>query len=532
MSSTTDWNAARALDERAPQAATGGHARAKTDFDVLIVGAGLSGIGAAYYLRERCPDATYAILEGRETMGGTWDLFRYPGVRSDSDMFTLGFSFRPWHSDKAISDGQTILDYIRDTARAYGIDKTIRFGHKVTAASWDSTSARWTVRVQRATGDARHDEAVYTCRFLYMCSGYYDYEEGHAPSWPDMDAYQGRIVHPQHWPSDLDYKDKRVVVIGSGATAVTLVPSMAADARHVTMLQRSPTYIVSLPARDAIANALRRWLPSGLAHRLVRLKNVLLTMYFYNLARRRPDATKKFIVRAAGKQLGPQFDVNKHLTPRYKPWDQRVCLVPNGDLFKAIRAGRASIATDEIERFTPGGLRLKSGQRLEADVIVTATGLKLKMLGGAAVTVDGKPVDLSQTVSYKGMMYSGVPNLASSFGYTNASWTLKAELIAQYVCRLLEHMRTHGYDVCMPRLAPGSMELEPVVDLTSGYIQRAAGVLPKQGTKKPWKSYQNYARDFATFRFGPLADGAMQFERRRPALAERDDTRQPAYEGR
>lgn len=304
MSSTTDWNAARALDERAPQAAAGGHARAKTDFDVLIVGAGLSGIGAAYYLRERCPDATYAILEGRETMGGTWDLFRYPGVRSDSDMFTLGFSFRPWHSDKAISDGQTILDYIRDTARAYGIDKTIRFGHKVTAASWDSTSARWTVRVQRATGDARHDEAVYTCRFLYMCSGYYDYEEGHAPSWPDMDAYQGRIVHPQHWPSDLDYKDKRVVVIGSGATAVTLVPSMAADARHVTMLQRSPTYIVSLPARDAIANALRRWLPSGLAHRLVRLKNVLLTMYFYNLARHRPDATKKFIVRAAGKQLG------------------------------------------------------------------------------------------------------------------------------------------------------------------------------------------------------------------------------------
>lgn len=532
MSSTTDWNAARALDDHAPQAATGGNARAKTDFDVLIVGAGLSGIGAAYYLREHCPDATYAILEGRATMGGTWDLFRYPGVRSDSDMFTLGFSFRPWRSDKAISDGQTILDYIKDTARAYGFDKTIRFNHKVTAANWDSASARWTVRVQRATDDGRHEQAVYTCRFLYMCSGYYDYEEGHAPSWPDMDAYQGRIVHPQHWPSDLDYKDKRVVVIGSGATAVTLVPSMAADARHVTMLQRSPTYIVSLPARDAIANTLRRWLPSGLAHRLVRLKNVLLTMYFYNLARRRPDATKKFIIRAAGKQLGPQFDVNKHLTPRYKPWDQRLCLVPNGDLFKAIRSGRASIATDEIERFTPTGLRLKSGQRIDADVIVTATGLKLKMLGGAAVTVDSRPVDLSQTVSYKGMMYSGVPNLASSFGYTNASWTLKAELIAQYVCRLLEHMRTHGYDVCVPRLAPGSMELEPVVDLTSGYIQRAAGVLPKQGTKKPWKSYQNYARDFATFRFGALADGAMQFERRRPAPAERDATRQPAYEGR
>lgn len=508
------------------------HDAAAADFDVLIVGAGLSGIGAAYHLRERCPSARVAILEGRGAMGGTWDLFRYPGVRSDSDMFTLGYSFHPWHSELAISDGGTILDYIKDTARHFGIDRAIRYHHQVTAANWDSASARWTVHVQRGDGAGHAEEARYTCRFLYMCSGYYDYEEGHAPRWPDMEQYAGRVVHPQHWPADLDYAGKRVVVIGSGATAVTLVPSMAGAARHVTMLQRSPTYIVSLPARDRIADALRRWLPAGLAHKLVRTKNVLLTMYFYNLARRRPDATRKFIIRAAGRQLGPQFDVNKHLTPRYQPWDQRLCLVPNGDLFKAIRAGNASIVTDEIERFTPTGLRLKSGQRLDADVIVSATGLKLKLLGGAAISVDGRPVQLSDSVSYKGMMYSGVPNLASSFGYTNASWTLKAELIALYVCRLLNHMQAHGYDSCMPRADAAGMALAPAVDLTSGYIQRAAAVLPKQGARNPWRSHQNYARDLATLRFGSLTDDAMHFERRRAPLAARDDTPQPAYDAR
>jgi len=484
-----------------------------TEFDVLIVGAGLSGVGAAYHLRERCPSARFAILESRATMGGTWDLFRYPGVRSDSDMFTLGYSFRPWHSDKAISDGQTILDYIHDTARVFGIDKTIRYQHKVTGASWDSAAARWTVRVLRTDGD-RQEELHYTCKFLYMCSGYYDYEEGHAPAWAEMDQFQGRIVHPQHWPQDLDYAGKRVVVIGSGATAVTLVPAMADTAQHVTMLQRSPTYIVSRPEQDAVANALRRWLPAGLAHRLVRTKNVLLTMYFYSLARRKPRAVKDFIIRMAGKQIGPDFDVRQHLTPRYNPWDQRLCLVPDGDLFKTIRLGRASIATDEIERFTPTGLQLKGGEHLDADVVVTATGLKLKVLGGASVTLDGRAVDLAQTVSYKGMMYSGIPNLASSFGYTNASWTLKAELIAQYVCRLLNHMQAYGYDVCVPRLDDEAMGREPAVDLTSGYIQRAATILPKQGTKQPWKSYQNYARDLMMLKFGSLADSAMQFERR------------------
>ncbi|WP_179401027.1 flavin-containing monooxygenase [Burkholderia guangdongensis] len=504
---------ARAFDQSAPAGRADAADSADSDLDVLIVGAGLSGVGAAYHLGKRCPRARVAILESRTTMGGTWDLFRYPGIRSDSDMFTLGYSFRPWHSDKAISDGQTILDYIQDTARTYGIDKSIRYGHKVVAADWDSNRARWTVRVERTDGD-QVETCVMTCRFLYMCSGYYDYDRGYLPDWADMNRFEGRVVHPQHWPADLDYSDRRVVVIGSGATAVTLVPAMAGTARHVTMLQRSPTYIVSRPARDAIANSLHRWLPSRLAHRLVRIKNVLLTIYFYNLARRKPEATAKFIVRAAGRQLGPEFDVKTHLTPRYKPWDQRLCLVPDGDLFGAIRAGQASIVTDEIERFTPTGLALKSGRQLDADVIVTATGLKVQLLGGATMTVDGKPVELPRTVSYKGMMYSDVPNLASSFGYTNASWTLKAELIARYVCRLLNHMRANGYDTCVPRLGAGDLGAEPTLNLTSGYVQRAAGELPKQGHRKPWKFHQNYVLDLASLKFGTLTDAAMHFERR------------------
>ncbi|ACR32068.1 flavin-containing monooxygenase [Burkholderia glumae] len=515
-------------------------AEAATDFDVLIVGAGLSGIGAAHHLRQRCPWASFAILESRATLGGTWDLFRYPGVRSDSDMFTLGYSFRPWHSDQAIAEGGTILDYIRDTAREADIERTIRFHHRVTAANWDSATARWQVEVLRGDGtDGQPRQALrFTCRFLYMCSGYYDYEQGHAPSWPGMESFRGRIVHPQHWPRDLDYAGKRVVVIGSGATAVTLVPSMAREAAHVTMLQRSPTYIVSMPARDKLAARLRRWLPAGLAHRLVRVRNVLLTMSVYRFARRRPEAAKRFILRAASRQLGPEFDVAKHLTPRYAPWDQRLCLVPNGDLFKAIRAGDASIATDEIERFTPEGLLLKSGRTLEADLVVSATGLKVRMLGGATLSVDGCPVEFGEAVSYKGMMASGVPNLATSFGYINASWTLKAELIALYVCRLLNHMRAHGYDSCTPTLDDAAMPLAPAVELSSGYIQRAAALLPKQGPRNPWKSHQNYARDLALLRFGSLVDGAMRFARRpaqagqAAAPAERHAASEPAYERR
>jgi monooxygenase len=488
-------------------------AHADIDYDVLIVGAGLSGVAAAHHLRKRCPSARFAILESRSTMGGTWDLFRYPGVRSDSDMFTLGYSFRPWHGDKSISDGQTILHYIKDTAQVSGIDKTIKFGHKVTGANWDSKAACWTVRVQRTEGNIE-TEARYTCKFLYMCAGYYDYEEGHAPRWTGMEKFKGRIVHPQHWPADLNYADKRVIVIGSGATAVTLVPAMADTAQHVTMLQRSPTYIFSAPARDKIANRMRKWLPSTLAHRLIRSKNVLLTMYLYNRARRKPEETKQLLIRAAGWQLGPQFDVDKHMTPRYNPWDQRLCLVPNGDLFKTVRAGKVSIATDEIESFTETGVRLRSGQHLDADLVITATGLKLKMLGGSMISIDGRQISLGETVSYKGMMYSDVPNLASSFGYTNASWTLKAELIAQYVCRLVNHMKANGYDVCVPRLREDEMGSLPAVDLTSGYIQRAANILPKQGLHKPWKYHQNYLLDLASLKFGSLNDGVMQFERR------------------
>ncbi len=508
--------------QAAPAQAHADAAASPADFDVLIVGAGLSGIGAAWHLRERCPWARYAILESRASMGGTWDLFRYPGVRSDSDMFTLGYSFRPWHSDNAISDGATILDYIRDTARESGIDRAIRYRHRVSGANWDSAAARWIVEVVRSEGEPGQECETalrLSCRFLYMCSGYYDYENGHAPSWPEMASFRGRIVHPQHWPRDLDYAGKRVVVIGSGATAVTLVPSMAQQAAHVTMLQRSPTYIVSLPARDKLAARLRRWLPAGLAHRLVRTKNVLLSMYVYRLARRRPDATRRFILRAASRQLGPQFDVAKHLTPRYAPWDQRLCLVPNGDLFKAIRAGSASIVTDEIARFTPDGLQLKSGETLAADVVVSATGLTVRMLGGAALRVDGRAVNFGEAVSYKGMMASGVPNLATSFGYTNASWTLKAELIALYVCRLLNHMRAHGYDSCTPTLDDPAMAVAPAVDLSSGYIQRAAALLPRQGARNPWKSHQNYARDLALLRFGSVTDAAMRFARRPEASA-------------
>jgi monooxygenase len=491
-----------------------GTADADVDYDVLIVGAGLSGVAAAYHLQERLPSTRFAILESRPRLGGTWDLFRYPGVRSDSDMFTLGFSFRPWQGEKAIADGQSILDYVKDTAHAYGIDQKIQFQRKVTSAAWDSSTARWTVQVEHTDGE-RVETLKYTCHFLYMCSGYYDYDEGHAPRWPAMEQFEGKIVHPQFWPADLSVTDKRVVVIGSGATAVTLVPTLAATAKHVTMLQRSPTYIFALPSRDVIADKFRQWFPSTIAHRLIRTKNVLLSMYLYNRARRKPEATKDTIIKMAAKQLGPDFDVGKHLTPRYKPWDQRLCIVPNADLFKAIRSGKASIATDEIASFTPSGLRLRSGEQIDADVVVTATGLKLKLLGGASVTVDGKLIRLGDTVSYKGMMSSGVPNLVSVFGYTNASWTLKAELIAKFVCRLLEHMRTGGYDTCVPLLDSADAGTQPAVDLTSGYIQRAAANLPRQGVHKPWIYHQNYARDLAAFRFGKLEDGAMKFERRR-----------------
>ena len=480
--------------------------------DVLIVGAGLSGIGAGYHLQARCPGLSYAILEAREASGGTWDLFRYPGVRSDSDMYTLGYAFRPWREAKAIAEGPAILNYVRETAAEHGIDQHIRFRHRVRRASWSSAEARWTVEAERTdTGET----VRLTCGFLLMCSGYYSYAEGYAPELPGIDRFKGRIVHPQFWPEDLDFAGKRVVVIGSGATAVTIVPAMADKAAHVTMLQRSPTYIVARPSEDKIANWLRERLPAKLAYRLARLKNVALTMYFYRLARRKPEQTKQGILALARQALGPEYDVATHFTPSYKPWDQRLCLVPDADLFNAIRGGQASVATGHIETFTETGIRLRSGEEVEADIIVTATGLKLNLVGDVEFSVNGRRADLSKTLSYKGMMFSDVPNLASVFGYINASWTLRADLTCEYVCRLLNHMRRRGYAAAAPR-RDASVEEAPFLDFSSGYVQRALAMLPKQGSKKPWKLYQNYAKDMVALRFGRVSDGVMEFTRREP----------------
>ena len=478
--------------------------------DVLIVGAGLSGIGAAWHLQKSCPAKSYAIVEAREASGGTWDLFRYPGVRSDSDMYTLGYSFRPWKDAKAIADGPSILSYIREVASDHGIDRRIRYGHKVVAASWSTPDARWTVEIERGL---QREKVRISCNFLWMCSGYYDYEAGYLPDFPGIDRFKGRIVHPQKWTDDIDYAGKRVVVIGSGATAVTLVPAMAETAEHVTMLQRSPTYMVARPSQDAVANKLRRRLPLKLAYLATRWKNVLLGMYFYQMCKRKPDKVKSLLLGGVRQMLGPDYDIDTHFTPRYKPWDQRLCLVPDADFFRAIRRGKVSIVTDHIETFTETGLRLKSGAELPADLIVTATGLALVPFGKAKLSVDGRAVDPAKTFIYKGMMYSDVPNLASVFGYTNASWTLKADLVCEYVCRLLDHMDRKGYRQATPRQNDPSVTEEPWVDFSSGYIQRALAKQPKQGSKRPWKLYQNYALDLLSLRFGSLRDKAMVFSR-------------------
>jgi cation diffusion facilitator CzcD-associated flavoprotein CzcO len=476
--------------------------------DVVVVGAGLSGVGAACHLRMECPSKSFVILEGRAAMGGTWDLFRYPGIRSDSDMYTLGYRFRPWRDAKAIADGPAILEYIRDTAREYGVDEKVRYNHRVRRASWSSEQARWTVEAEAGPGK---EAARFTCNFLYLCTGYYEYEGGYTPEWPGVGRFRGRVVHPQKWPEDLDYAGKRVVVIGSGATAVTLVPAMAEKAAHVTMLQRSPSYVASLPAEDRMANWLRGRLPERTAYALTRWKNVLLGMFFYNLARRRPGIFKRMVAKGNRRQLGPAFDL-RHFTPSYDPWDQRLCLAPNADIFRAIREGRASVVTDHIEGFTETGLRLKSGGSLDADIVVTATGLVLKLMSGLQLVVDGAPVDLPKTLVYKGMMLSDVPNLAFAIGYTNASWTLKCDLTAEYVCRLLNHMDARGYARCTPRVKDPDVKQEPVIDFTSGYVRRALDALPRQGSKKPWRLHQNYVRDLSMMRYGRLEDGTMEFE--------------------
>ena len=475
-------------------------------FDLLIVGAGLSGIGAAVHLQRRCPEQRYAILESRAAMGGTWDLFRYPGVRSDSDMYTLGYDFKPWTDAQAIADGPSILKYVQETAAEHGVDAQIRYGHRVISADWSSADACWWVEVEQQPGGQR---LRLTSRFINLCSGYYNYAQGHRPVWDGEQDFRGTVVHPQQWPEGLDYAGKQVVVIGSGATAVTLVPAIAQTAAKVTMLQRSPTYVVALPAQDRIAQWLKQRLPPMWAYRLVRLKNITLGMLFFKFARRWPDKARTRLLGLVRQQLGPGHDVARDFTPRYNPWDQRVCAVPDGDLFKAVKSGHAAVVTDQIQRFTAQGIRLASGRELPADIVITATGLQLNLLGDVAFRIDGQACDFSQKLAYKGMMLSGVPNLIYTFGYTNASWTLKADLTAGYLCRLMVHLQRHRLAAATPRLDAGVRPL-PFLDFSSGYVQRSLAMLPKQGDRKPWRLYQNYLLDLLMLRYGRLDDGTLQ----------------------
>jgi monooxygenase len=483
--------------------------------DVLIAGAGLSGIGAATHLEKDTPWASYAIFEARDTIGGTWDLFRYPGVRSDSDMFTLGYSLRPWTGEKAIVDGGSILNYIKAAAADGGIDTHIRFHHRIVRADWSTEQSRWHVVAERSDTGATIE---LTAGFFFSCTGYYRYDHGYLPDFAGLDRFAGTVVHPQFWPEDLHYDGRRVVVIGSGATAVTLVPAMAETAGHVTMLQRSPSYMAALPARDPIADLLRRRLPARLSGPVVRWVKALMGQAFYQLCRRRPETMRRFLRRQIMAQLPAGYDVDTHFAPTYNPWDQRMCLVPDGDLFRSISTGKASVVTDVIETFTEAGILLRSGHELEADIIVTATGLELLFLGGIALSVDGEPVDLRGKLLYKGMMIDGVPNLAVAFGYTNASWTLKADLTSAYVCRLLNHMRHRGTLQCVPVKGDGTLATHSMLGLTSGYIQRSADRFPKQGSEAPWRVHQNYLKDFRALKMGAIEDGTMVFSRptRRP----------------
>jgi cation diffusion facilitator CzcD-associated flavoprotein CzcO len=482
--------------------------------DVLVVGAGLSGVAAGHYVQTTCPWASYAVFEARDAIGGTWDLFRYPGVRSDSDMFTLGYSFHPWPGKRSIADGESILRYIRDTAAREGIDEHIRFGHRVVAASWSTDDARWTVRVERAdTGESFE----LTCGFLLSCTGYYRYDRGHQPEFEGIERFAGTVVHPQAWPDDLDVTGKRVVVIGSGATAITLVPSLAATAEHVTMLQRSPSYVVSVPAVNPVALALRRVLPRRLSAPAIRWFHALTTQGFYQFSRRRPSVVKAMLRKGIERQLPRGYDVATHFTPGYDPWDQRLCLAANGDLFSSIRDGRASVVTDHIDTFTESGLRLRSGEVLDADVVVTATGLELLFVGGMTLSVDGEPVEIADRLTYKGMMLEGVPNFAVAVGYTNASWTLKCELTCEYACRLVDHLHRTGLRQCTPLNDDDTVSPQPLLGLTSGYVLRSAHLFPKQGTRYPWQVHQSYLRDYRALRLGSVDDGVMRFSNPAPS---------------
>jgi monooxygenase len=484
-----------------------GNEPARGQVDVLIVGAGLSGIGAACYLRKHTPGTAFAIVEARGASGGTWDLFRFPGVRSDSDMFTLGYAFRPWTAPKSIAAGEEILRYLRETAAADGIDRHIAYHSRVVKADWSSPDARWTVTVEQTQTGER---SARTCGFLYLCSGYYRHDQGYTPAWDGRDDFAGQLVHPQDWPPDLDVTGKRVVVIGSGATAATLVPALSRTAAQVTMLQRSPSFYLSLPTRDPIGDLLRKVLPERQAYAAVRWKNIRLMTMFYRLCRKYPARMGRRLRDGALKRLPADYDVDTHFTPAYDPWDQRMCMVPDGDFFRAIRSGKADIVTDHIDAFTRSGIRLRSGAELTADVIVTATGLNLLPLGGIGLTVDGQPIDVPQRVAYKGMMLEGVPNMAFAIGYTNASWTLKVDLVAAYVSRMLRFMGERGYASVTPRLPSEPMATSPLIDMTSGYLERARHLLPRQGERAPWRLRQHYAKDAVLFR-GPIDEKNLQF---------------------
>ncbi len=477
-------------------------------FDVLIVGAGISGIGAAHHLQKLCPEKSYAILEARGAIGGTWDLFRYPGIRSDSDMFTLGYGFNPWMEAKVIADGPSIKSYVNATAKKYGIDKNIRFNTRVEAMAFDSKSARWTVTAKTPQG-----EKSYSCNFLWMCSGYYRYSEGYTPDFPGADKFRGEIIHPQKWPETLDYSGKEIVVIGSGATAVTLIPSMADKAKHITMLQRSPSWFFTLPQNSATAEKLAKIFPRSLAFRLVRWWRIVFQQIMYKLIRARPEKTGERLLGLVRDQLPAGYDVETHFHPRYNPWDQRLCVVPDGDLFKAIRDGKVSVETDEIDAFAEDCVRLKSGRTLKADIIVTATGLVLEAMGGASASIDGRAIDLGKTFTYRGFACSGLPNLAFVFGYTNSSWTLRADLISHYICRLIKFMDKGGFDIATPVNDDATLKPEPFLNLNSGYILRAAERLPKQGDKAPWRNPQSYFRDIVILRHGKIDDGVMKFSK-------------------
>ena len=495
------------------KASAGFHLTASSEhFDVIIIGAGLSGIGAGYRLQTRCPGKRYRILEARAKIGGTWDLFRYPGVRSDSDMFTLGYPFRPWKEREAIADGARILEYVRDTAQEFGIDRHIRFRQRVISASWSWENTCWSVEASSDSGEISR----YTCDFLYGCTGYYRYDAGYQPEFPGCERFRGLFLHPQQWPEDLDYAGKQVIVVGSGATAVTLVPAMAATAGHVTMLQRSPSYILSLPNHDRIAHLICRLLPQRAALQAVRWKNILINIAIYQISRRSPDRMRRMLRDGAVKDLPQGYEVDRHFNPRYQPWDQRLCLIPDSDFYKAIRTGRASVVTDEIETFTEHGILLKSGEELEADIVVSATGLRMLVMGGVRLIVDGAPIEPSREFTYKGTMISNVPNFAFCIGYTNAPWTLRADLASTYVCRVLRHMDRHGYRTCRPVCDPASLEARPLLNLTSGYVQRAAAELPKAASKSPWLIRQNYIRDLLTMKLSRMEDGVLQFSKAAP----------------